>query len=247
MGVRSTLALTWGVTAAAWVALGLLAPGAGGHGHGAGHPEGAAAAVEPAAVGLLVGWFVMVLAMMLPLSARLLVAVRRLVARRRRPALLVAAAASGVVLPWLVVGQLLQAGDLLVQVALAQAPWLDGRRGVLIGATLIAAGAIQFTGLKDRCLTACRTPVGFAARYWRGRWPAWESLHIGLAYGLSCVGCCWALMAVMFVLGMAAWVPMLVLAAVMAAERWAAWGAELSRWVGTAIVLGGIGLVVLSV
>ena len=67
------------------------------------------------------------------------------------------------------------------------------------GVLLLAAGAYQFTGIKDRCLQQCRTPLGFLLNEWRpGRRGA---LVMGLRHGALCVGCCWALMALLFVLG----------------------------------------------
>lgn len=249
---RSTVVLTWGVATLAWLALGLGVIGHGGAAHtGTVEQLDGTIGMPPAAgwpqLGVLIAWLLMVLAMMVPLSARLLVAVRRLVARRRHPGALVAVSAIGLVVPWLVVGQLLMSVDLLVQAGLARLDWFAGRHGAAVSVAMIGAGAVQFSGLKQRCLIACRTPLGFAARYWSGRRPAVEALRIGFAYGLSCVGCCWALMAVMVVLGMAAWAPMLVLAAVMAVERWAGWGVEFSRWVGTGFVGGGLVALALSI
>jgi predicted metal-binding membrane protein len=70
-----------------------------------------------------------------------------------------------------------------------------------IGAALIVvAGGYQFSGLKERCLTECRSPLAFLAEHWRpGRLGA---VTMGLRHGLHCAGCCWALMAVLFPLGM---------------------------------------------
>lgn len=67
------------------------------------------------------------------------------------------------------------------------------------GALLVGAGLYQFTNIKDRCLTKCRTPVGFLLGSWRdGRSGA---IVMGIHHGSLCIGCCWALMALLFVLG----------------------------------------------
>ncbi|MGI8755529.1 MAG: DUF2182 domain-containing protein [Acidimicrobiales bacterium] len=67
------------------------------------------------------------------------------------------------------------------------------------GALLLAAGGYQFTGLKDRCLRQCRTPLSFLMNEWRsGRQGA---IVVGIRHGGICIGCCWALMALLFVLG----------------------------------------------
>lgn len=69
----------------------------------------------------------------------------------------------------------------------------------LAGPVLVAAGAYQFSSLKDTCLAKCRTPLGFLLNQWRnGRSGAFV---MGLHHGSLCIGCCWALMAILFVLG----------------------------------------------
>ncbi len=153
-------------------------------------------------------------------------------------------AAAGVVLPWLVVGQALQSGDLVLHGLL---DGVDTGTGVVLGVVIAAAGAVQFSSIKQRCLTGCRSPMGFAARHWHGSRPTWEALRIGSAYGLSCVGCCAALMVVGFAVGMAAIVPMVALAVLMAAERWFPRGPQLARIAGAAMVAVGLTMVAIGV
>ena len=64
-----------------------------------------------------------------------------------------------------------------------------------------AAGLFQFSALKYRCLEQCRTPLELHPQHWRGRAPLREALRLGLDHGVFCVGCCWALMLLMFVVG----------------------------------------------
>jgi glycosyltransferase involved in cell wall biosynthesis len=72
----------------------------------------------------------------------------------------------------------------------------------LIGAgTLLGAGIYQFSALKYKCLAQCRSPFAFIATNWRGRDPKREAFALGVRHGLFCLGCCWSLMLVMFVLG----------------------------------------------
>ena len=111
-----------------------------------------------------------------------------------------------------------------------------------IGAAVVAlAGLFQFSRLKDFCLERCRAPLGFILRRWRGPAPHRAALAIGLDHGLYCVGCCWALMLLMFVTGTASLGWMLLLATVMAAEKNAArrpppfppcWRSALLGWAG---------------
>jgi predicted metal-binding membrane protein len=84
---------------------------------------------------------------------------------------------------------------------------------------LALAGAFQFSRLKHHCLTRCRTPFSFVVSRWHGIAPRRESLWIGLAHGAFCVGCCWALMLLMFVVGTGSVGWMLALGAVMALEK----------------------------
>jgi predicted metal-binding membrane protein len=84
---------------------------------------------------------------------------------------------------------------------------------------LAGAGLFQFSALKYRCLEQCRTPFAFVASRWHGRAPAREALRLGIDHGLFCVGCCFALMLVMFVVGTASIGWMIALAALMAAEK----------------------------
>src|SRR5439155_9290418 len=67
------------------------------------------------------------------------------------------------------------------------------------GAMLIAAGIFQFTPLKHACLAHCRTPLQFLVTSWREGYSG--ALKMGVQHGISCTGCCWLLMALLFVLG----------------------------------------------
>jgi predicted metal-binding membrane protein len=78
-------------------------------------------------------------------------------------------------------------------------PMMNSRSYIFSGAILIIAGLYQWTPLKDRCLRQCRTPLGFIMTSWReGQLGAFI---MGLHHGLFCVGCCWALMAILFSVG----------------------------------------------
>jgi predicted metal-binding membrane protein len=76
----------------------------------------------------------------------------------------------------------------------------DGeRQSFLSGATLTAAGLFQLTPLKHTCLKHCRSPLGFLLTDWRDG--AWGAFLTGLRHGSYCLGCCWLLMALLFVAG----------------------------------------------
>ncbi len=105
----------------------------------------------------------------------------------------------------------------------------------LAGAILIVAGLYQLTPLKEACLAHCRTPMGFLLSHWRDG-PG-GAFRMGLRHGGSCLGCCWALMLLMFVAGVMSVTAMAVLSVFVLAERllpgrWAAQvpGAALLGW-----------------
>ena len=110
--------------------------------------------------------------------------------------------------------------------------------GSVAGAVLVVAGVVQFSPVKTRFLMTCRTPLGFLMTSWReGKWGA---LAMGVHHGTLCVGCCWALMALLFVLGVMnlAWV--VALAALVLLEKVAPRGEILSRVSGSILVAWGI-------
>ena len=109
------------------------------------------------------------------------------------------------------------------------------------------AGVYQFTPLKHLCLDKCRSPFSFVAARWRGDRPRMHALRIGVDHGLFCLGCCWALMLLMFAfsVGNLAW--MLLLAAVMGIEKNAAWGHRLTHPAGVILLSAGLTLVALNI
>ena len=194
-------------------------------------PQGAL--IVPALV-YAFAWLLMITAMMLPTTLPLLGIFGRVVSARPDAGALLGRVVAGYAIAWLGFGLLAHGADSLLHAGVAQSDWLIGR-GWAIGAVVLAgAGAFQFSALKYRCLEKCRTPFTFVNARWHGRAPRREAFRIGFEHGVFCVGCCWALMAVMFVAGIGSLGWMLVLAAVMAAEKNLRWG----RWLRTPLGLG---------
>lgn len=117
--------------------------------------------------------------------------------------------------------------------------WLAERlvTGRPLAATVLAAGIFtvcgiyQLTPLKDRCLAHCRSPLGFVLAYggYRGRW---RDLRVGAQHGGFCLGCCWALMAVLVAVGLMNLVAMVILVAAVLTEKYWAWAALFPRFLG---------------
>ncbi len=112
---------------------------------------------------------------------------------------------------------------------------------------LLLAGAYQFTPLKHRCLDKCRSPFSFVVEHWQGRRERWQAFQLGIHHGLFCVGCCWALMLLMFATGVGSLVWMLALTAVMVIEKTSRWGARLVAPVGVALLVAGVAVSVPAV
>jgi predicted metal-binding membrane protein len=108
----------------------------------------------------------------------------------------------------------------------------------LSGAILIAAGAYQLTPFKGACLTQCRSPLGFLMTSWRDG--AFGAFRMGHAHGTYCLGCCWALMGVLFAVGVMnlLWVAALTVLVLM--EKAGPWGHTVARAAGAAIIVLGI-------
>ena len=108
----------------------------------------------------------------------------------------------------------------------------------MTAAMLVAAGIFQCTPLKQACLARCRSPLGFFLGHWQSGWRG--GLALGWAHALYCLGCCWALMVVLVAAGAmgVSWV--LLIAAVVAAEKVLPRGALIARAAGVALVLLGL-------
>lgn len=184
-------------------------------------------------------WIVMMGAMMFPSVAPTVALYARMAGQRRfAPFFFV----GGYLLTWaaggLVVFAVAVAGGRLAGDVLA---WDRAGRWVA-GATLLAAGIYELTPFKDVCLRKCRSPLGFLLTSWRGG--NGGALRMGAAHGAWCVGCCWALMAALFALGVMSVGWMAFVAAVIAFEKIVPWR-RVAIW-GTAALLLGLGVLMLA-
>jgi predicted metal-binding membrane protein len=108
----------------------------------------------------------------------------------------------------------------------------------LTGVILVGAGLYQWSPLKDACLGKCRTPLEFVITRWRpGRMGA---LRMGAAHGIYCVGCCWALMMLLFVGGVMNLPWVLLVAAFVLLEKVLPHGRVVARGAGAAMVAAGV-------
>ena len=192
------------------------------------------------------GWVVMSAAMMLPTSLPLIGLFDRMVADRPDRVVLHGLLIAGYLLAWGGFGVAAHMADTMLRALLTGSSWLLTHAWVPGAVVLAIAGAFQFSRLKYICLDACRSPLAFIMSHWHGPQPRREALVLGLAHGIYCVGCCWALMLLMFVVGTANVGWMLALALVMAVEKNHAWGRWLAKPLGVALLCAAYALSIIA-
>ena len=185
-------------------------------------------------------WVVMMAAMMFPSVAPTVALYSRMTRQRSPLAPLLFSA--GYLVTWAVAGvAAFTAGVAIDAVSSGVFEWDRAGRWTA-GATLLVAAAYELTPLKDVCLGKCRSPLGLLLGSWRGG-PS-GALRMGAKNGAWCVGCCWALMAALFALGIMSIVWMAVVAGLIAFEKTVPW--RRTATYGTAAVLLVLGLLVLT-
>jgi predicted metal-binding membrane protein len=191
-------------------------------------------------------WVLMCMAMMLPTTLPLFAAFDRVASRRPDHGRLLALLGLGYLAVWAGFGVLAHGLHGMLLALVDSVPALAWR-GWLIGAAIIAlAGAFQFSALKYRCLEKCRSPLSFVIEHWRGRAQARQAFLLGAHHGLFCLGCCWALMLLMFAVGAGSLGWMLLLAAVMAVEKNLPWGRRLSAPLGFSLLAWAVALMAIN-
>ena len=185
---------------------------------------------------LVVMWSVMMLAMMLPSATGIL----KLVGQNRNAAN-AGRTAIAFSLGYFAVWSLASAGAAGLQ-------WLLHNEGLMRagmqtsstvgGVVLIAAGLYQFHPLKQRCLVRCRDPLSFLMTSWRDG--IGGAAQMGVKYGVVCAGCCWALMGVLFAVGIMNLLVVAALAALIVLEKMSSFGRQLSWVTGVGLVVCGI-------
>jgi len=132
------------------------------------------------------------------------------------------------------------AGDTLVHAAVDRSNWLAERTELILAGALLLAGLYQLSPLKDACLRACRSPMSVIGRHYaRGLAGGWR---VGRSHALNCLGCCWALMLVMFATGVGSLAWMIGLSGVMLAEKTGRYGDQLVPAVALGMLGAGVAM-----
>jgi predicted metal-binding membrane protein len=193
---------------------------------------------------LFVMWTVMMVAMMVPAVTPLVLMFAR-VNRQKGGGRVVGPAAIlllGYLLVWAGFSGLATLAQWKLHSAAILSPTIVSSSAILGGLVLVAAGLFQLSALKRACLVRCRSPLSFLMLEWRdGRW---GTLVMGLKHGAYCVGCCWLLMALLFVAGVMNLLWVAAIAVLVFVERVAPNGERLGRIAGAALIVAGIALVV---
>ena len=183
-------------------------------------------------------WVVMMAAMMLPSVAPTIALYSRMSKSRPLPV----AFTTGYLATWAGAGVIaFGIGVAATQAAAGDLAWDHAGRPIA-GATLIAAAAYELTPIKDVCLGKCRSPLGTLLGSWRDG--LWGALRMGAGNGAWCVGCCWALMAALFALGVMSVTWMAVVAGLIAFEKMVPWRRVATY--GTTLILVVLGVLVLA-
>jgi predicted metal-binding membrane protein len=187
-----------------------------------------------AALLFVVAWQAMLAAMMLPSSLPLIRLFAAAASRQEVGGRATAAFLGGYAAVWSAFGVAAFFADVAVHRLVDASSWLAPRPWLIGGSALLVAGAFQFSGLKDRCLQECRHPGPFLlANYRRG---VRGGFRVGRKHGLFCLGCCWALMLVMFGLGVAVLWWMAALTALMVYEKTGRFGSAVARPAGVVLL-----------
>ena len=195
---------------------------------------------------ILAMWLVMMVAMMVPSAAPMLLlfaATQRDRATRGEPAAVVAFA-GGYLLVWAGFSVLAAALQASLQQSMLLSSDLAMSGGRIAAAVLALGGLYQLSPLKYACLVRCRSPLGFLLGHWREG--VGGALTMGLRHGAFCLGCCWALMVLLFVGGVMNLTWVAVLALFVLAEKVLPYGVWLSRVSGVALIAWAVWVAVAS-
>ena len=182
-------------------------------------------------------WAVMMAGMMLPSASPMLLLYAKLARRgpdANRTIPLAYAVAAGYVFVWICFSAAATLLQRLFAALLLLTPMMEVSSAWAGGALLLVAGIYQFTPLKAACLGVCRSPLSFLMQRWRAG--AGAAFHMGFRQGLYCLGCCWALMLLLFVGGVMNLRVIIALSLLVLVEKIAPFGDHSSRVAGIALI-----------
>jgi len=190
-------------------------------------------------------WAVMMAGMMLP-SATPLILMYGVAARRRgvgeRAAREIYALTAGYVTVWALFSIVATTAQRILAARLIISPMMTLTRPTIGAALLLAAGIYQLTPIKRVCLQKCQSPLGFLMHHWRAG--AGGAFRMGIDHGAYCLGCCWALMLLLFVGGVMNLVVIAALTAFVAFEKIGPFGVHSARVSGGLLIATGVWMLI---
>jgi len=187
-------------------------------------------------------WVVMMIGMMTP-SAAPIILIHARVGRRSaesRPFSSTGWFAGGYLLAWVAFSAVATLAQWALERAALLTPMMASASKIVGGILLILAGLYQWTPLKDICLSQCQAPLGFILRHGGFQGAATSSLMLGFRHGVYCLGCCWALMALLFALGVMNLFWIATLAVLVLLEKVIPLGRVIARIAGIVSFAGGL-------
>ncbi len=194
---------------------------------------------------LFVMWVVMMVAMMVPTAASMILTYAALIRRQQaqpEPFAPTTVFLGGYLLVWTGFSALATLAQWGLHSAALLSPMMVSTSPILGSVLLLSAGIFQWTPWKYACLKHCRSPLGFLLTDWREG--AWGALWMGLRHGSYCMGCCWFLMALLFVAGVTNLLWVATITAFVLVEKIVRRGDLVGRVAGGVLVLAGIILLV---
>ncbi len=188
---------------------------------------------------LFLMWAVMMAGMMLPSAAPVILLVLATYRRRggRQARISTAAFTGGYLAAWTGFSLVAALAQAALHAAALLSEAMSGRSALLAGGIFIAAGLYEWAPLKNACLSHCRSPLQVLATEWREGTAG--AFRMGLRHGLFCVGCCWALMALLFAAGVMNVLWVAAIAALVLVEKLVPFGIQIGRAGGALLVLWG--------
>ena len=237
-----------GVSAIAWLYLWTLRPEAGDMGMASmpGMAMPMAMSWTPTYFALtFIMWWVMMLGMMLPSTAPMVLTfatLNRGMRSRGENYVPTTVFALGYLIVWAIFSLAATIAQWALDVLALLSPAMATTNATLSGSLLILAGLYQFSPLKQACLRGCRSPFAFVLNHWRDG--GWGALRMGLEHGAWCLGCCWALMVLLFVVGVMNLLWVAAIAAFVLAEKLLPVGVRLGRFGGLVMLAFGLWLLI---
>jgi predicted metal-binding membrane protein len=196
---------------------------------------------------MFVMWAVMMIGMMTPSAAPMILIYARVGRQAKEQGIIFASTAwfaLGYLLTWTAFSLLATFAQWVLERAALLTPMMTSASPIFGGLILVAAGLYQWSPVKDACLFLCQAPIVFVQRHGGFRRNARGALYLGLRHGAYCVGCCWVLMALLFVGGVMNVLWIATLAFLVLAEKVIPVGRILSRGAGVVLVAAGIWMLV---